>query len=145
MIVASVILMTNFAAAENRALIIGVGKYSIENASLPGIGQDVENMVKIARQIGFSENQIKVLRDENATLANIENALTTWLIQGVKPSDRVLIYFSGHASYIPDENGDEDEGTNHLSAGQRRLSQCPEYQSAGQAGNRLVSEQTSCG
>lgn len=113
-LLASMILMTNFAAAENRALIIGVGKYKIETASLPGIGQDVENMVKIAQQIGFSENQIKVLRDENATLGNIENALNTWLIQGVKPSDRVLIYFSGHGSYIPDENGDEEDGTDEV-------------------------------
>ena len=47
-------LIPNFAEAENRALIIGVGKYRIENASLPGIEQDVENMVKIAQQIGFT-------------------------------------------------------------------------------------------
>jgi len=108
------LLIPGFAEAENRALIIGVGKYRIENASLPGIEQDVNNMIKIAQQIGFADNQIKVLRDADATLVNIENGLTTWLIQGVKPSDRVLIYFSGHGSYIPDENGDEDDGTDEV-------------------------------
>jgi len=114
MIVAFMLLIPGFAEAENRALIIGVGKYRIENASLPGIEQDVENMVKIAQQIGFTGNQIKVLRDADATLVNIENAINTWLIQGVKPSDRVLIYFSGHGSYIPDENGDEDDETDEV-------------------------------
>jgi len=114
MIVAFMLLIPGFAEAENRALIIGVGKYRIENASLPGIEQDVENMVKIAQQIGFTGNQIKVLRDADATLVNIENAINTWLIQGVKPSDRVLMYFSGHGSYIPDENGDEDDETDEV-------------------------------
>ena len=55
---ASIVLISNFAQAENRALIIGVGKYRIETASLPGIEQHADNMVKAAHSIGFSDNRV---------------------------------------------------------------------------------------
>jgi hypothetical protein len=96
------------AVAKDRALLIGVGKYQIKSANLPGIGLDIGKMKQVANSLGFE--QIKVLQDEQATLTNIEHALSAWLVDGVAKNDRVLIYYSGHGTNIADENGDEDDG-----------------------------------
>ncbi len=41
--------------------------------------------------------------------AKVYDAVENWLIDGAGPDDRVLFYFSGHGSQIPDENNDEDD------------------------------------
>jgi hypothetical protein len=103
------------ALAEDRALFIGVGKYQLPDADLPGIDLDLNMMQEIAKVLGFNDSQIKVLLDEQATLANVEQTMASWLVQGVTPNDRVLIYFSGHGTRIPDENGDEtDDGADEV-------------------------------
>jgi len=95
--------------AENRVLIVGVGKYQIPEANLPGIDKDVRIMHAVALQMGFKEDQIKVLMDADATLAGIKAAVNNWLVRGVTSNDRVLFYFSGHGASIPDKNGDETD------------------------------------
>jgi hypothetical protein len=57
--------------------------------------------------LGYKQNQIKILLDEEATLANIRNSIDSWLIKGVDEDDHVFFYFSGHGSQIFDKNGDE--------------------------------------
>ena len=95
--------------AENRALLIGVGKDLNPNTNdLGGIKYDLEMMKnKVAPALGFSMKQIKVLQDQEATVQKIESAFKSWLINGVESGDRVLLYFSGHGSWIKDLNGDE--------------------------------------
>jgi hypothetical protein len=101
--------------AEDRALLIGVGKYQLPGNNLPGIDLDIDMMQGTAALLGFGDNQIKVLQDEQATLANVERALGSWLVEGVSRGDRLLIYFSGHGTHIPDENGDElDDGADEV-------------------------------
>ena len=98
--------------AEDRALIIGVGQ--LRNAdfpTLPGIDIDVELMHRAAQRLGFSDTEIKVLHDNTATLAAVEQAFREWLTQNVKSDDRVLIYVSGHGALLPDSDGDEDDGS----------------------------------
>jgi len=102
------------ASAENRALLVGVGKYQVEKASLPGIENDLAEMRRVALQMGFADTQIKVLRDEQATLAGIRSAFADWLKAGVSPGDRALFYYSGHGSYVPDRNGDEVDGVDEV-------------------------------
>ncbi|NWH05992.1 caspase family protein [Desulfobacter latus] len=97
------------AFAENRALIIGVGKYQISSGNLPGIDKDVEMAKKVAQAIGFKSHQIKVLRDEQATLDNIGNTISDWLIKGTTKNDRVFFYFSGHGSHVADTDRDEKD------------------------------------
>ncbi|WP_020585252.1 caspase family protein [Desulfobacter curvatus] len=97
------------AFAENRALIIGVGKYQIEANNLPGIDKDVEMARKIALIIGFKPKQIKVVMDEQATLKNIGASVNNWLIKGTTKNDRVFFYYSGHGAQIPDTGRDEDD------------------------------------
>ena len=98
--------------AEDRALIIGVGKFrKADFPALPGIDVDVELMRRTAQRLGFSAAQTKVLHDDNATLAAVEQAFREWLTVGVSANDRVLIYVSGHGTLLPDRNGDEDDGS----------------------------------
>lgn len=116
-ICASVLLLlmgAPWAAAENRALIVGVGKYRTPGNDLPGIENDVARMTEVAQRMGFTSSQIKVLLDSQATFDNITQALQTWLVDGVTAQDKVLFYFSGHGSYVRDASGDEPDGTDEV-------------------------------
>jgi hypothetical protein len=86
--------------ARQRALLIGVA--DVPNYELPGIDLDIDNMKKVAAIMGFAPDDIKVLFNQEATRANVLHVLDTWAREGVGPNDRVLIYFSGHGSRIPD-------------------------------------------
>ncbi len=91
--------------AEDRALLIGVGKYQNPEFNLPGIDLDINMMQKAAKLLGF--DNIKTILDEQTTLSNVTKTMEDYLINGVSSNDRVLIYFSGHGTHIPDESGDE--------------------------------------
>jgi hypothetical protein len=98
------------AYAENRALLIGVGEYQSGIRSLPGIPADLNNMRRAAALMGYRKDQIKVLENDAATYDGIRQAIHSHLVQGVTAEDRVLFYFSGHGSYVKDQNGDEADG-----------------------------------
>ncbi|WP_295445423.1 caspase family protein [uncultured Thiodictyon sp.] len=101
------------AQAADRALLIGVGRYADSHNNLPGIDLDIKQMRALAESLGFAE--IATLTDQHATLDQVVAKIQTWLIQGTQASDRVLLYFSGHGSRIPDENGDEtDDGADEV-------------------------------
>ena len=103
-------LCAGTAHAEDRALLIGVGKYRMESANLPGIDLDIGMMKEVAEGLGFKPAGIKVVMDQEATLEGVRTALRQWLVEGAGPKDRVLIYYSGHGTQLPDENGDEEDG-----------------------------------
>jgi metacaspase-1 len=86
--------------ARQRALLIGVA--DVPNNELPGIDLDIDNMKKVAEVMGFASGDIKVLFNEQATYANVRQALATWVRNGVGQGDHVLIYFSGHGTRVPD-------------------------------------------
>lgn len=100
------------AGAEDRALLIGVGHYRNIPQDLPGIDLDIKMMQEMAELLGFTA--VKALRDEEATLANVEKILTTWLMPGMTERDRVLIYFSGHGSFVADTDRDEEDGRDEV-------------------------------
>lgn len=94
--------------AANRALLIGVGAYdSAIFDGLPGVSHDIAMMRDVAEFMGFKASEIKTLQDRDATLLGVEQAIKSWLIDATSANDRVLLYFSGHGSRIPDESGDE--------------------------------------
>ena len=69
---------------------------------------DVKNFSQIIqRHFKIPKNQICKLN--NAFKAELENALYS-LKQHLINDDLVIIYFSGHGSRIPDDNGDEEDG-----------------------------------
>ena len=94
---------------EDRALLIGVGRYAHFEEKLNGVSLDLTMMNEISQLMGFRERAIKVLENEQASTAGVSEAIENWLIRGTGPQDRVLFYFSGHGSQVPDENNDEKD------------------------------------
>lgn len=105
-------LCATTARAEDRALLIGVGQYreAAMGADLPGIELDIGVMKEVAESLGFKPAATRVLLNQQATQAAVRQALQQWLVDGTSPTDRVLIYYSGHGTQLPDEDGDEDDG-----------------------------------
>jgi len=101
--------MVPSARGEDRALLVGVGRYAHFDDKLKGVSLDIQMMTEFARILGFKRRAIKVLEHESASTDKVYSAVENWLINGVGPEDRVLFYFSGHGSQIPDENNDEKD------------------------------------
>ena len=102
------------ALAEDRALLVGVGKYQRPGNDLPGIDLDIDRMQDTLGIMGFEPSQVRVLMDNEATAANIIQSLDDWLVDGVGPDDRVVFYFSGHGGFTPDLNEDESDGVDEV-------------------------------
>ena len=103
------ILIVSAARGEDRALLIGVGRYAGITARLNGVSLDISMMSEVAELLGFTGHEIKVLEQEAASTARVYETIEEWLVKGAGPDDRVLFYFSGHGSQIPDENNDEKD------------------------------------
>jgi metacaspase-1 len=103
------VLTSVLVSADDKALLIGVGKYQNPEANLPGIDLDIDIMRKVADIMGYEQDNIKVLMDDQATLSNVETTIEHWLVNDTDKDDRIFIYFSGHGTRIPDENGDESQ------------------------------------
>ncbi len=107
LIAASLIGLAAPAAAEDRALIIGIGAYD-HLPALPGAVQDARAMAALATQtLGFAADHVTVLIDADASRARILRAVEDELLAGTGPGDRVLVYFAGHGAQLEDEGGDE--------------------------------------
>ena len=100
--------------AEQRALLVGVGKLDIPGNDLPSIELDLDRMHEMLNLMGFEDRQIHTLQDEAATSRNVIAEFNGWLKQGVQPNDRVVFYFSGHGSNIPDLRGDQDDNVSQV-------------------------------
>jgi hypothetical protein len=104
------IALATAARGEDRALLIGVGRYANFDTRLNGVSLDLAMMSETARRMGFRQEAIRILKHENATASRVHHEFSDWLIKGVGPDDRVLIYFSGHGSQVWDHNQDEADG-----------------------------------
>ena len=100
-----------FAAAADRALIVGVGDYA-QVSDLPGIDLDVRMMEEAAERLGFRE--IRTLLDREATYDSFKTLFERWLIGGTRAGDRILLYFSGHGGCVADQDGDEADGKDEV-------------------------------
>jgi hypothetical protein len=100
--------------AEQRALLVGVGKLDIPGNDLPSIELDLDRMHEMLNLLGFEDRQIHTLQDEAATSTSVIAEFNGWLKQGVQPNDRVVFYFSGHGSNIPDLRGDQDDNVSQV-------------------------------
>ncbi len=97
----------------SKAVLCGINNYqTITN--LRGCLNDVDNIFEILTQVyDFDPSQIHKLLDERVTKAAIKNEFN-WLLNGAKAGDRLVFHFSGHGSYIPDDNGDELDRTDEI-------------------------------
>jgi tetratricopeptide (TPR) repeat protein len=83
------------------AVVIGVSNYKNlrPEEQLRFAHRDAEDLAAFLRSPnggGFPSTQIKVLLNEEATIASIRTALGTWLPRSAEPNDVVYIFFAGH-------------------------------------------------
>ncbi|KAA2238774.1 hypothetical protein F0L74_21400 [Chitinophaga agrisoli] len=81
-----------------RALLIGINDYDKVNR-LTGCLHDVEEMERYLRErSSFSPaaEDIRILRNEEATRANIIEGIHSFLAEGAQPEDTLMLYYSGH-------------------------------------------------
>ena len=83
------------------AVVIGVSNYKNlrPEEQLRFAHRDAEDLAAFLRSPnggGFPSTQIKVLLNEEATIASVRTALGTWLPRSAEPNDVVYIFFAGH-------------------------------------------------
>ena len=83
------------------AVVVGVSNYKNLRAEeqLRFAHRDAEELAAFLRSPnggGFPSTQIKVLLNEEATIASVRTALGTWLPRSAEPNDVVYIFFAGH-------------------------------------------------
>jgi hypothetical protein len=96
------------AEASDRALVIGVNQYQNVTPQLHGSVPDAMHFADLLKdEFGFEPQNIKVLTDSDATRSNILSQFRHWIIEGTKPGDRAVFYFSGHGAQVmvPDGAG----------------------------------------
>jgi hypothetical protein len=95
------------------AVLIGVEDYTDD--SINSLNYSVDDIEKLrdtlVKYAGYKEDHIKMLKDKEATAANVRSTLGTWLPRQVSDDDMVLIYFSGHGGAEPSIRGDSKDGT----------------------------------
>ncbi|CAL5434359.1 unnamed protein product [Camellia sinensis] len=98
-----------------RALLIGIC-YHGQKKSLKGSINDARSMKNfLVNRLGFPNESVLVLTEEEndpyriPTKRNIRMAMK-WLVQGCQSGDSLVFHFSGHASQVPDLDGDEVDG-----------------------------------
>lgn len=77
--------------------------------SLTGTHNDVKAVKDLLIERGFAEGDIKILHDEDATNAGIQQAFREHLGQAAG-GDVALFYYSGHGHQVTDDNADEQDG-----------------------------------
>ncbi|MES2880822.1 MAG: caspase family protein, partial [Bacteroidota bacterium] len=91
--------------ATKTALCIGINNYPGTANDLNGCVNDVADWEAELTKRGFA---VKKLIDAQATRNNIIKALKN-LLTKTAAGDSVVVQFSGHGSFVPDENGDEPD------------------------------------
>lgn len=79
------------------AVLIGIG--SFKSNAIPQLENpvnDVENMSKILAKCNYTSNNIRKLRNKEATSAKIKNVFDSDLSNKIGENDRLLVYYSGH-------------------------------------------------
>lgn len=90
-----------------KALLIGINAYHRPINLLRGCVNDVLQIrdVLLARY-DFLPDDIELLRDEEATHAQIMARLD-WLVSDAQAGDVLVFHYSGHGSYVDDQDDDE--------------------------------------
>ncbi|XP_076945821.1 metacaspase-1-like [Bidens hawaiensis] len=98
-----------------RAVLCGI-TYNNHIKKLEASVHNVRSMQRLlVNKLRFPNASIRVLTEEESdsnsipTKGNIQAALE-WLVQGCQPGDSLFFYYAGHATRIPDKDGDEVDG-----------------------------------
>jgi hypothetical protein len=93
---------------EKMALCIGINDYPGTGSDLAGCVNDANDWAAILGKRGF--NPVNKLLDRKATGDAVRKGIADLLSQA-KRGDLVVIQYSGHGSFVPDDDGDEPDGT----------------------------------
>ena len=91
-----------------RALLVGINNYKYPDRVPPLAGSlnDVEDMRQVLiGKFEFPPENILVLKDSQATHAQIMSAIQTHLVAKTQPGDIVVFHYSGHGSQMKDVTG----------------------------------------
>lgn len=96
-------------AAQIRALLVGIDEYRSPAVSdLRGCVNDVEMMKHVLLSgFGVESENIRLLKNEQATRDGILSAIQTHLIDKARQGDIIILHYSGHGSRMIDVSGDE--------------------------------------
>lgn len=89
------------------ALCIGINDYPGTGSDLSGCVNDANDWSAVLKQYGFA---VQKLIDKEATRSAILSSMKSIISAAVK-GDSIVFQYSGHGTYIPDEDNDETDGT----------------------------------
>lgn len=96
--------------SDRLALLVGIDDYPGEADDLEGCRRDVRAARElITTRFGFAEEDVRVLLDQQATLAGVLRGFEE-LLARAEPGAQVLVWYSGHGSRLPDLDGDDPGG-----------------------------------
>ncbi|MCC6721031.1 MAG: caspase family protein [Bacteroidia bacterium] len=112
MILMGVMLIVAYAQAQSKiALIVAIGNYDPSTGWSNISSQNDVPLIKAALiKQGFSEKDILVIRDAQATKDGILKAINEHLIAKSTKDGIAVFHYSGHGQQVIDNNGDEIDG-----------------------------------
>jgi hypothetical protein len=87
-------------AANRRALIVGIDQYAVSSLKLEGCVNDAYLMSALLQEHGFEAGEIRMVVNERATAAGIQERIR-WLLADTGPGDVRILYYSGHGVQMP--------------------------------------------
>ncbi len=99
------------ASAAKWAVVIGVGDYADQGVpDLSYAKSDAQAVyAALTTQCGISSENTSLLVNDQATKKGIEEAFAA-LSRSTRQGDSVVVYFTGHGSFVRDADGDEADG-----------------------------------
>lgn len=90
-----------------KVLLVAINNYPSQ--PLKGCINDSRQVeAALQQRFGFAGSDVQILRERDATKANIEKGLE-WLISGSRDGDVLLFHYSGHGTQVADDGQDEWE------------------------------------
>jgi metacaspase-1 len=83
-----------------RALLVGINQYAAPGMELAGCVNDAYLMSALLQEQGFDADDIRMVVDDRATTAAIQQRIQ-WLLSDTQAGDVRILYFSGHGVQMP--------------------------------------------
>lgn len=93
-----------------KALCIGINNYPGTDSDLKGCINDANDWSTVLASRKFDVEQ---LLDADATKDNMKQAIEN-IVGSAQSGDTIVISYSGHGSYVPDNDGDEADGFDEI-------------------------------
>ncbi len=96
---------------QKKALVVAIGNYPKSSGfnSIHSIN-DIPLIQNALLKLGFKEQDIRIIKEDEATKKNIINALEHVLLNSIQSGDIAFFHFSGHGQQLVDIDGDELDG-----------------------------------